>query len=62
MQTTNTSPNAATFTVGQKVIANGFPGTVTKICGGQLTGMIEIRMPTGYICVSASDKLTVRPA
>jgi hypothetical protein len=41
-------------TVGQKVICNGYPGIVTTVCGGQLTGMVEVRLARGSVCVPYS--------
>jgi hypothetical protein len=38
-------------TVGQKVICNGFEGRITKVCDGQLEGMVEVRMSRGSVCV-----------
>jgi len=38
-------------TVGQKVICNGHKGTVTKVCDGQLSGMVEVRLERGSVCV-----------
>lgn len=45
----------AKFKNGQKVICNGYDATVTKICDGQLTGMVEVRCPGGLVCVSADE-------
>lgn len=44
-----------TFTVGQKVICNGYDGTVKKVCEGQLSGMVEVRVPGGLVCVCAQE-------
>jgi len=41
-------------TVGQKVICNGYPGTITTVCDGQLKGMVEVRLARGSVCVSYS--------
>jgi hypothetical protein len=43
------------FKIGQKVICNGFPGTITEICTGQLTGMVVVRLASGTVCVDASE-------
>jgi len=42
------------FNAGESVVANGIRGTVTKVLDGQLAGMLEVRLPGGVICVSAS--------
>ena len=42
------------FTVGDVVVCNGYEGTVTAVCSGQLLGMVEVRLPGGVVCVSAS--------
>ncbi len=39
----------------QLVNCNGFPGVVTKICDGQLAGMVEVRLGSGTVCVDASE-------
>ena len=41
--------------VGQKVICNGFPGTIVEVCGGQLNGMVVVRLERGPVCVDISD-------
>jgi len=43
------------FKVGDKVICNGYPGSVTRVCDGQLAGMLEVRVPGGVTCVDASS-------
>jgi len=43
--------------VGQKVICNGYPGVVTKVCTGQLLGMCEVRLQSGEVCVSITELL-----
>jgi hypothetical protein len=45
--------NKKPFKVGDAVICNGYPGTVTKVCAGQLRGMVEVKVPGGLVCVSA---------
>ncbi len=40
---------------GDKVICNGYRGSVYNVCDGQLKGMVEVRVPGGLTCVSASD-------
>ena len=42
------------FKAGDDVVANGYRGTVAKVCDGQLTGMVEVRLPGGVACMSAS--------
>jgi hypothetical protein len=45
-----------TFSVGDKVHCNGiYPSTVYRVLEGQLTGMLEVRVPGGLVCVSASE-------
>lgn len=41
------------FKVGDKVICNGFPGRVAKVCDGVLMGMVEVRLHRGLVCVPA---------
>ncbi|MHB8086302.1 MAG: hypothetical protein ACYDHZ_10790 [Dehalococcoidia bacterium] len=41
--------------LGQSVICNGYPGTIIKVCTGQLTGMVEVRLASGVCCVDAAD-------
>jgi preprotein translocase subunit YajC len=44
--------------IGQKVFLNragGIFGTITKVCTGQLSGLVEVRLSSGTVCVSASD-------
>lgn len=41
--------------VGQKVICNGFPGVIVKVCEGVLKGMVEVRLGRGTVCVSISE-------
>jgi hypothetical protein len=43
------------FSVGDKVLCNGFAGVVTAVCDGQLKGMYEVRVPGGLTCVGASE-------
>lgn len=43
------------FRSGQKVICNGYEGTVMKVCDGQLSGMVEVRVPGGLVCVCARE-------
>lgn len=40
---------------GQKVMCNGYEGTITKVCDGQLSGMVEVRLERGDVCVDASE-------
>ena len=42
--------------IGQKVICNGYEGTITEVCTGQLAGMIIVRLASGSICVDASPE------
>jgi preprotein translocase subunit YajC len=39
---------------GTKVIANGYEGTVTRVCEWN-TSMIEIRLAAGVLCVDRSN-------
>ena len=51
--------NAANkYSVGDKVTCNGYPGTVIAVTD---YGMIEVRLPSGSVCVDPNDELTVRP-
>ncbi len=36
--------------VGQKVIANGYPGTITRVCEWS-DSMVEVRLASGTVCV-----------
>lgn len=36
--------------VGQHVVANGFPGTITQLCEWS-DSMVEVRLERGTICV-----------
>jgi len=40
--------------VGQKVICNGYEGTITKILEWS-DSMVEVRVPGGIACVCISD-------
>lgn len=41
---------------GQIVRCNGFDGCrIVQVCTGQLTGMAEVRVPGGIVCVGISD-------
>ncbi len=42
------------FKVGDPIVGNGYRGTVTAVCTGQLAGMVEVRLPGGTACLSAS--------
>jgi hypothetical protein len=41
--------------VGQHCSCNGYPGVVSKVCTGQLDGMVEVRLDSGMVCVDASE-------
>lgn len=43
------------FKVGQRVMLHGYQGTVVKVCEGQLSGMLEVRLPGGVVCVGMSE-------
>lgn len=45
---------------GQRVLCNGYMGTVMKVCDGQLAGMIEVRVPGGLTCVDAKEVTPVK--
>lgn len=47
------------LTEGQKVTTSGYNGTITKVCDGQLTGMYEVRLERGLICICGSDIVPV---
>jgi hypothetical protein len=36
--------------VGQHVIANGFPGTITRVCEWS-DSMVDVRLASGTVCV-----------
>ncbi|MDO8535052.1 MAG: hypothetical protein Q7S17_09985 [Xanthobacteraceae bacterium] len=44
-----------THQIGQKVKCNGFDGTITEVCTGQLKGMVVVRLASGSVCVSARE-------
>jgi len=41
--------------IGQKVIYNGYRGTVKEVCSGQLNGMVVVQFERGTVCVGISD-------
>lgn len=43
------------YTVGQRVLCNGYVGVVRVVCAGQLVGMYEVRLPSGTVCVDGAD-------
>lgn len=43
------------LSLNQRVWCNGNSGVITRLCDGQLTGMVEVRLPGGEVCVSASE-------
>lgn len=45
--------------VGQSVMCNGFPGTITEIFAGKLAGMVEVRLQRGAVCVDATQVVPV---
>ena len=51
------------FEVGQKVHCNGYIGTITAVCTGQLKGMYEVRLDRGGVCVDGTTLRAVeKPA
>ena len=46
-----------TVNVNQRVLCNGYEGTVTEVCTGQLKGMAVVRLDRGSVCVSISELL-----
>jgi hypothetical protein len=42
------------FKVGDKVICNGFPGTVTRLCDWS-DRMVEVKLNRGEVAVSSSE-------
>ena len=46
-----------TIEINQKVICNGYPGTITKVCDGVLSGMVEVRLNSGDVCIDIKDLL-----
>lgn len=57
MQPCQTKTATEILVVGQRVICNGYDGTVTKLCDGQLAGMCEVRLPGGVTCVDITEVL-----
>ena len=43
------------YTRGEKVICNGYPGTIYTVCTGQLSRMYEVKVPGGLVCVDHSS-------
>jgi len=43
------------FQVGDRVTCNGYPGTISEVCTGQLKGMVVVRLGRGKVCVDASE-------
>jgi hypothetical protein len=41
--------------VGQKLSCNGYPGTVTEVHKGQLSGMATVRLERGSVCVDIHE-------
>jgi hypothetical protein len=42
------------WAVGDRVICNGYEGAIGKVCEGQLSGMYEVRLSSGVVCVDGS--------
>lgn len=42
------------FNVGDPIVGNGYRGSVTEVCSGQLDGMVVVRLPGGSACLSSS--------
>jgi len=40
--------------VGQRVICNGYPGTITRVCEWS-NGMVEVRLERGTTCVDFAE-------
>jgi hypothetical protein len=49
------------YNVGDKVMCNGYPGTVSAVAVTP-AGMMEVKLERGGVCVDPSDELTVRHA
>jgi hypothetical protein len=41
--------------VGTKINCHGYPGTVSEVCTGVLTGMCVVKLRTGSVCVGISE-------
>ena len=41
--------------VGDKVIANGYEGTVVALCDWSDGRLVEVRLPGGIVCVSSHE-------
>jgi hypothetical protein len=51
------------YEIGQKVICNGYPGTVIELCAGGLRGMIVVRLdPHSAVWVGGQNSPSIRPA
>lgn len=44
-----------TFKQGEKVMCNGYEGTIHTVCDGQLEGMYEVKLSSGTVCVDGCD-------
>ena len=43
------------FAVGSKVIYSGYLGTIEKMHTGQLSGMADVRLSSGCVCVDLAE-------
>lgn len=43
--------------VGQKVICNGYPGTIKEVCSGQLYVMVVVQLERGTVCIVSISSL-----
>ena len=41
--------------IGQKVKCNGYEGVIVFVHVGQLSGMVDVRLPGGVCCVCLSQ-------
>jgi len=42
-------------TVGDEVTCNGYDGPVIEVHAGVLTGMVDVRLASGTVCVSVRE-------
>lgn len=50
-----TKEQASEAAVGQVVMCNGFVGAIIEIHGGDMNGMVTVRLKRGTICLGLAD-------
>lgn len=49
------------FKVGDKVTANGYPGTIVALCEWS-DSMVEVRLASGTVCIDGCDSRSIKRA